>query len=86
MRVIQRVNHDARGRKARSKARTGVATVFTIIFGEIWEEGVTVPRARVRGSPMNGGRRPSNAGWNEEGWGSRKVLGGLEEAWMGGSY
>lgn len=30
---------------------------------------MTVPRARVRGSPMNGGRRPSN----EEPVGTRKV-------------
>lgn len=52
---------------------------YDYIFGEILEEGVTVPRARVRGSPMNGGRRPSN----EEPVGTRKVgdRGRYLEAW-----
>lgn len=50
---------------------------YDYIFGEILEEGGgTVPRARVRGSPMNGGRRPVGT---RKVWGSGKVLGGSSD-------
>lgn len=51
---------------------------YDYIFGEILEEGGggIVPRARVRGSPMNGGRRPVGT---RKVWGSGKVLGGSSD-------
>lgn len=50
---------------------------YDYIFGEILEEGGgAVPRARVRGSPMNGGRRPVGT---RKVWGSGKVLGGSSD-------
>ena len=61
----------------------GLVDGFTIIFYRNLGRGVTVPRTRVHGFPTVVGAGRAASG-NEEGWRSRKVARGLEEAgWKG---
>lgn len=62
-------------------SREGTRTSRRFLRLYIWRNlgrrgGGIVPRARVRGSPMNGGRRPVGT---RKVWGSGKVLGGSSD-------